>query len=380
MNRGTASDPNVPWDNVKVRRAVGLGIDRQAIIDQFFPEGSEVATHFAPCSMEFACEGDAWPEMDIEAAKTLLAEGLAESGFTQAEDGTWLNLDGVPWEIFVSYRVVDRGYLPLPDQVALAVVDQLQNNLGLRAKADEVESTTYIDIANFGLLKGIHLLGWTGDYPDPTNFLDYHFGQGATIQFGDIYTEVAEPLARAASTADSELRAEGYAEANNALIATVPMLPVSHAGSATAWQAGLEGAHSSPLGNEALFAVDGGEDGQIVFMQNGEPGGLYCADESDGESLRVCEQVMESLYGFKVGGNAYQPRLAEECVPNEDLSTWTCTLREGVTFHDGSTLDSGDVVLSYAVQWDRSHPLHLGRTSTFSYWGLWGGFLPAPAA
>ena len=66
-------------------------------------------------------------------------------------------------------------------------------------------------------------------------------------------------------------------------------------------------------------------------------------------------------------------------MPNEELDEWTCTLREGVTFHDGATLDSSDVVLSYAVQWDAEHPLHVGRTSTFDYFGaLWGGLLNAP--
>jgi len=32
-----------------------------------------------------------------------------------------------------------------------------------------------------------------------------------------------------------------------------------------------------------------------VYMQNAEPIGLYCADESDGETLRACEQMLESL-------------------------------------------------------------------------------------
>ena len=57
---------------------------------------------------------------------------------------------------------------------------------------------------------------------------------------------------------------------------------------------------------------------------------------------------------------------------------WTCTLQEGVTFHDGATLEAGDVVLSYAVIWDAAHPLHIGRTGDFAYWGLWGGHLNPP--
>ena len=116
-------------------------------------------------------------------------------------------------------------------------------------------------------------------------------------------------------------------------------------------------------------------------MQSAEPIGMYCADETDGESLRACKQILEQLYAFEVGGTATEPRLAKECAPNEDLSVWTCTLQEGVTFHDGATLDANDVVTSYAVQWDAANPLHVGRDGTFSYFpALWGGFLNPPPA
>ena len=88
---------------------------------------------------------------------------------------------------------------------------------------------------------------------------------------------------------------------------------------------------------------------------------------------------MEPLYAFEVGGTATEPLLAKECTPNEDLSVWTCTLREGVTFHDGAALDANDVVTSYAVQWDAANPLHVGRDGSFTYFpALWGGFLNPP--
>jgi ABC-type transport system substrate-binding protein len=35
-----------PFDNEMVRQAIAMGIDRQRLVDNFFPEGSEVATHF----------------------------------------------------------------------------------------------------------------------------------------------------------------------------------------------------------------------------------------------------------------------------------------------------------------------------------------------
>jgi ABC-type transport system substrate-binding protein len=114
-------------------------------------------------------------------------------------------------------------------------------------------------------------------------------------------------------------------------------------------------------------------------MQNAEPISLYCGDESDGETLRACEQINESLYGYEVGGTDTFPQLATSCEPNDDLTVWTCTLREGVLFHNGAHLDANDVVLSYALQWDTEHPLHKGRSGAFEYFpGLWNGFLNPP--
>jgi peptide/nickel transport system substrate-binding protein len=52
-----------------------------------------------------------------------------------------------------------------------------------------------------------------------------------------------------------------------------------------------------------------------------------------------------------------------------------------VVFHDGSRLDAGDVLTSFAVQWNAENPRHVGRTGTFATFAAWfGGFLNAPAA
>ena len=79
----------------------------------------------------------------------------------------------------------------------------------------------------------------------------------------------------------------------------------------------------------------------------------------------------------------FQPSLAESCTANADITVWTCKLRSGVTFHNGATLDANDVVLSYAVQWDAAHPLHIGKETSglFEYWTyLFAAFLNPPAA
>ena len=91
-------------------------------------------------------------------------------------------------------------------------------------------------------------------------------------------------------------------------------------------------------------------------------------------------EVNESLLAYEVGGTKVVPSLAEKCEANTDLTEWTCTLRQGVTFHDGSTLDAKDVLASYGAYWDAANPLHTGNTGAFTYFSaLFGSFLNAPA-
>lgn len=354
-----------PFDDERVRQAIAMGIDRQRIVDNFMPPGSEVASHFTPCSIPGGCEGEEWYEFDPEAARALLAEAGYPDGF----------------ETEIAYRDVVRGYLPQPSVVAQDIQAQLRENLGIEATINVMESGAFIAAADAGELPGLHLLGWGADYPDVTNFLDFHFGIGASAQMGEKFDDITSALQQGASLADNAARAPFYAEANNAIKQHVPMVPISHAASAVAFRASLEGTHASPLSNEYFAVVEDPDDDTLVWMQNAEPISLYCADETDGESLRACEQVTEALLSYEIGGVEVRPGLATSCDPNEDLTVWTCHLREGVLFHDGSTLDANDVVFSYLVQWDASHPLHTGNTGAFTYFSaLWGGFLNAPPA
>ena len=352
-----------PFDDEKVRQAIAMAIDKERIVENFYPAGSEPAEQFLPDAIPGAVEGFEGNEHDPEGARALLEEAGFPDGF----------------DVTLSLRDVVRGYLPNPVPVATDLQAQLAE-VGVNVTIDVQESGTFIDNANAGNLP-FYLLGWSADYPDATNFLDFHFGAGASPQFGTGFPDIHEVLAEASSLTDQDARNELYAEAAELIAQHSPMVPVAHGGSAVAFKADAEGAHASPLSNENLSVV--GIEGQdtLVWLQNGEPIGLYCADETDGESLRACEQIVESLLAYEVGGVEVVPSLAEDHESNEDLTEWTFTLREGVTFHDGSALDANDVVKSYQVQWDAADPLHVGRVGDFTYFsGLFGGFLNAPPA
>lgn len=351
-----------PFDNEKVRQAVAMAIDRQRIVDNFYPPGSEVASHFTPCAIPNGCAGDPWYEFDPVKAKEL----LTEAGFP----------DGFQTEL--AYRDVVRGYLPQPGVVATDIQAQLKENLNIDITINVMESGAYIAASNDGLLTGLHLLGWGADFPDMVNFLDAHFGTGASEQFGTKFDDITDLLRQAASLADNDAREPLYAQANNLIKQHVPMIPIAHGGSGAAYKKAVENPQASPLSTE-IFAISGiAGQATFVWMQNAEPISLYCADETDGESLRGCEQVTESLYKYEINGTASSPNLAE-CTPNADLTEWVCKLRQGIKFHNGFTLDAGDVAMSFIVQWDAAHPLHKGNTGAFEYWTyLFTAFLNAP--
>ena len=345
-----------PWSDPLVRQALAMGIDRQRIVDNFYAPGSSVASHFTPCELPFGCGGDEWYEFDPEGARDLLAQAGFPNGFS-----TVLN-----------YRDVVRGYLPDPNVVAQDLQAQLRDNLNIDVTIEVMESGTFLDESSAGTLRGLYLLGWGADYPDTSNFLDYHFNNDNNLQFGVVDPSVREPILEGASNLDPAVREAAYTEANNAIRETIPMIPIAHGASATAWLANVEGAHSSPLSNEWFAAVTPA-DNQMVWMQNAEPISLYCGDETDGETLRVCEQVTEALYAYEVGGAEAIPALATDCAGNDDATEFVCTLREGVTFHNGAHLDANDVVMSFALQWDVTHPLHIGREGNFEYFGAFFG-------
>jgi peptide/nickel transport system substrate-binding protein len=357
-----------PFDNLDVRKAVAMAIDKQRIIDNYYPPGSSVATQFMPPSLfGFTAESEPFP-FDVAAANAL----LDEAGFPAGENG-------IRFETTVSYRDVVRGYLPSPSVVAADLQNQLAA-VGIQLNIQVLESGAFLDAASKGELP-IFLLGWGMDYPDPTNFLDTHFGIGANDSFGAKHPEITDVLTQASQIADPDERYQLYIQANNAIRDLVPMVPIAHGGNAAAFKASIAGAYSSDVGAEQFALMEDPDDDNIIWMQNGEPISLYCGDETDGETLRACEQIGQSLMAYEPGTGNVIPSLAVDFSSNETLTEWTFTLRDGVLFHDGTTLDANDVVLTYIAQWDGASPLHVGREGLFTYFSSYfGGFLNPPPA
>ncbi len=61
----------------------------------------------------------------------------------------------------------------------------------------------------------------------------------------------------------------------------------------------------------------------------------------------VTNMTFRGLCKYDLIDGVMYPRLATEWYPNDDSTVWTFKLREGVKFHDGTTLDADDVVFSF---------------------------------
>lgn len=352
-----------PFDNPKVRQAIAMGIDRSRIVEAFFPPGSEVASHFSPCAIAFACGGKGWYEFDPFAARQLLADAGFPAGFSTT----------------IQYRAAVRPYLPDPTAVAQELQSQLKANLNIRAELQVLPDDAFLTAVDGGQADGIHLLGRTVSVPDASTLLDPQFGAGAPKEFGSSISGLVAALTTGSSTVDAAARTDAYRAANAAIRAGIPMIPIAHAGSVIAFRADVGGAQSSPVDDERFAAMTPADRRQLVWLAGAEPEGLYCADETSTVAQLVCSQLAEGLYAFVPGTASVAPALATSCDPNPELTTWTCMLRQGITFHDGATLDANDVVLSFAVQWDADHPLHRGRVGQFQpFADTFGGFLNPP--
>jgi len=112
----------------------------------------------------------------------------------------------------------------------------------------------------------------------------------------------------------------------------------------------------------------------FIFGRGGDSVQLDPAIVTDGESFRVTGQVLEPLYQFEPGGATPVPSLATECSANDEGTEWTCKLREGVKFHDGTDFNADAVIFNFERWRFTDNPYHY-EAQVFEYYeGQFGGF------
>lgn len=111
---------------------------------------------------------------------------------------------------------------------------------------------------------------------------------------------------------------------------------------------------------------------ELVFGVPGAPDNFDPLYAQDGETFRVSRQIFDTLITYAPGTSDLAPGLATEWTPNADFTEWTFTLREGVTFHDGTEFNAEAVCFNF----DRwvNLPNEAAQTQAVYYSDVFEGF------
>lgn len=98
--------------------------------------------------------------------------------------------------------------------------------------------------------------------------------------------------------------------------------------------------------------------GVLIVGQIAEPKSLDPAAVTAVNDFRILVNVYEGLTRYKSGTLEVEPALATSWDINEDGTEYTFTLREGVSFHDGTPFNAQAVKFNFDRMLDENHPFH----------------------
>ncbi len=244
-------DMNVkPFDDVKVRQAISYAIDKNEILDAAYNGVGTVADDFLPDGLSKFRPDDLEPyAYDPEKAKELLAEAGYPDGFS-----TMVLTDGTELPLELWYMPVSRPYYPDAKTVAELFAAQL-GDVGIKVELKTEDWGVYLDNWDAGAKHGMVMLGWTGDYADPNNFLFTHFGPGNEKEAGYSNPELWELLTKAGAATSEAESIRMFQEAGKMINNDLPRVPIVHAPPVLAAKQTLEGWIPNPTGGESFAPI-----------------------------------------------------------------------------------------------------------------------------
>ncbi len=217
-----------PTDNVLVRRALDLALDKRALVDKVTLGHQTPATHFVPdffrlgysdyekAAQErgddpFAAPSEAF---DPEHAREL----LRQAGYKIVKEGDGYRAEGFP-ELEILYNT-SEGH----KKVAVFVQDQWKKNLGISVSLRNEEWKVMLKSVrdrNFQVVR----FGWVADFNHPHTFLDTFLSNSPNNRTGWASAEFDDLVHRAAATADTKASIALYRKAEEIAVAAMPKIP-----------------------------------------------------------------------------------------------------------------------------------------------------------
>jgi oligopeptide transport system substrate-binding protein len=232
-----------PFDDVKVRQALSLAVDRNFIVEQIGKAGQVPAPAYVPIGLsgedvkkEFRTEGGDYYSVaaaDYAANCTEAKALLAEAGYP----------DGKGFPEFEYMFNTGTGHQAIAEALQNMWKTVLNIDCTLVSQEWGVFTTTRRN-GDFEVARH----GWLGDYNDPISFLDMWLTGGGNndAQWSNAaYDKLIETVK---STDDRAVRYQAMHDAEDILMAEMPVVPIYYYVDIFLKSTKLEGFYSSPLG------------------------------------------------------------------------------------------------------------------------------------
>ena len=232
-----------PFDDVRVRKAVNMAINKKAIVDAVYLGTGVPATNPIPptqWSYNKTIKDDAFnPE---EAKKLLAAAGL--------KDGFATDLWAMP---------VQRPYNPNAKRIAELMQADLAK-VGIKAEIKSFEWGEYRKRMQSGEHQ-MGMLGWTGDNGDPDNFLNTLLGCSSAKSNGSnvakfCYQPFEDLIQKAKVVSNPAERTKLYEQAQVIFKQQAPWFTIAHAVQIKPVRKEVIGFKLSPFGRHSFYGVD----------------------------------------------------------------------------------------------------------------------------
>jgi oligopeptide transport system substrate-binding protein len=199
-----------PLDDVRVRRALAMAIDRKEIVEKVTRAGQRPLRSMVPTVLTVSIpeyipqEG---PQFNVAEARRL----LAEAGFPDGREFP-------PIDILYNTSEAHQA-------IAELVQAQWQRYLGIRVGLRNQEWAAYLSSRRRGDFY-VARAGWIADYVDPISFLDMFSGDSPLNNTRWNHPEFNRLLERARHETDPKLRLELLATAERILMEELPAIPL----------------------------------------------------------------------------------------------------------------------------------------------------------
>lgn len=227
-----------PLDKLAVRQAIAYGLDRSAVVRSFYAGRGTVAKEFMPPQLfGYAKNVKTYP-FDPSRAKSLLqSAGLS-----------------LPVKIDFWYPTsVSRPYMPDPKKNFEAFAASLEQS-GFKVVAHAAPwRPDYLSDVSRGKAQ-VYLLGWTGDFGDPDNFIGTFF-RTPQDQWGPLDPKIYNILNKALGETNLKKRIALYQQANRLIMNFLPGVPYVHTKPALGFRRDVNGYAPSPVSLEPFSPV-----------------------------------------------------------------------------------------------------------------------------